>query len=498
MSFDKSVLLGKALAAVKWNAIGVAGRVLLQLVVMIVIARAIGPAEFGIFGVCMLAFSLGLLVADLGLGMAMVQSEQLPRELLRAAWGRILLSHGAIALLLGLGAPWLAQLFGAPEALPQLRAMALIVLISASQPPLLALRRRTLDFKSIQQANLLGYALGFGICGTALAHAGAGAWSLVAALLVQQLVLAVAWARGLAFPWWPRWGVRLGVLQQFGLRAVLSNMANWVTENAPNMVVARFHGTAGLGEFNIANNLARTPTNHLVTTLQQVIMSATSRAQNEQQMLGQAYLALVRAVSLLSLPMFIAAAAVSDSVIAALYGPKWAGAAALFVPLALAMPFHALMAIAGPILWGRGRTGAELKVQSGVALLLLLALTAVALLPLIVKAWTVCALYALRSLWVSAAVMSDLTLKPAALLRVLFAPLLLGLAVAACLALCDWGLRALAAGPALSLAALLLAGLMLMALAFRSCGAWLLGAELAGLAQRVPPRWRPCLGIPAR
>jgi O-antigen/teichoic acid export membrane protein len=50
MNSDRTVLLGKAMRAFKWNVLGVLARILLQFGAMVVLARLIDPAGFGFFG----------------------------------------------------------------------------------------------------------------------------------------------------------------------------------------------------------------------------------------------------------------------------------------------------------------------------------------------------------------------------------------------------------------------------------------------------------------
>jgi O-antigen/teichoic acid export membrane protein len=484
---DRSTLLGKALQAFKWNVLGVFMRILLQFGTMIALARLIEPAEFGFFGGSLLVYGLAVLVADLGLGMALVQRHELTTETRRHAWGRLLLSHAAVAAAVYFGAPWFATLLGEPTLQDGIRAMTAAVLVTSLMAlPMVELRRR-LDFRRIQIAQVAGYFVGYVLTAIPLAMTGWGGWSLIMALIMQQVVMAAICIHAAPQPLRPHWGKLPDGLPGFGLRVVGSNMANWVTENLDNLLVARFKGLSALGMYSVSYSLARTPTNHVVNMIQQVVFATSSRVQDDDASLVRGYLALIKAVGLVTLPVFFGAAVVSDSVLAGLYGANWSSAGPVFAALCVAMPFHALMAVAGPILWGRGRTDVELKVQIVVALALLLVLFILKDQALAVLAWGVCTVYAGRAIWLTGALARDLAIPYSRILRALLSPALLAVVTMALLSL----LETLFGASATSHAPWRLAGLIAgtgvgLLLIIACCLRRVLGEELAFVANRLP------------
>lgn len=485
MNSDRATLLGKAMHAFKWNVLGVAARILLQFGAMVVLARLIDPAGFGFFGGSLLVYGLAVLMADLGLGMALVQRGELTEDIRRSAWGHLLLSHAGVAAGVYWGAPWFAALLDAPDLQDGIRVMALAVLITAFVVmPMVELRRR-IDFRRMQMAQVTGYFAGFVLTAIPLAILGWGGWSLVVALLVQQTVMAAICIHAAPQPLRPRWARLPAGLPAFGLRVVGSNMANWVTENLDNLLIARFKGLAALGVYSVSYSLARTPVNHVVNTIQQVVFATSSRVQSDDDSLSRGYLALLKAVGLVSLPVFFGAAIVADSVIAGLYGNRWLEAGPVFAALCVAMPFHALMAVAGPILWGRGRTGVELKVQIGVAAALLLVLLVLMDQSLAVLAWGVCAVYAGRAIWLTGALAKDLDIAPVRIMRALLSPAVLAVVTMVLLSLLENLFASATTSVVLRLAGLIGgagAGLLLIMIC---CPQRVLGEELEFLFARL-------------
>lgn len=484
MTAERSTLLALALRAFKWNALGLLSRIVLQFAVMIALARLTNPADFGFFGGSLLVYGLAALLADRGLGMALVQRAELDDVLRRCAWARLLVGHGVVALLVWFAAPVLADMLGDAGLAAGIRATVPALLVTALMVmPMMELRRR-LDFRRLQMAQLGGYLAGYVFTAIPMAIAGWGGWSLIAALFAQQCVMAAVCIRAAPQPLRPRWAPLPASLGGFGLRVVGSNLANWVTENLDNLLVARLRGLADLGTYSVAYSLARTPTNHVVNLIQQLVFATSARAQGDKESLQRGYLALVKAVGLVTLPVFLGAALVADSVIEGLYGARWLQAGPVFAALCVAMPFHALRAVTGPILAARGRPGVEMKIQIGVAVVLAAVLFVFRDGSLALMAWGVCGVYLLRAIAMIAALTADLGIAPSRVLRALVSPLAVAAVVMLVLAL-------LAGLPGPSGAAARLAGLIggagaalaLVAL----CGSpAILGEELAFLLRRFP------------
>lgn len=392
-------LLGKSLRALKWNYIGVAARICMQFVAQIALARLLGPEAFGVIAALLLIMAVSNLLAEMGLGAALVQTKDLDDRQVRAVFGRLLLSAAVVSTILFLMKGWLADFFGSPllsEVLPWvLPAFVLQAATVVSQ----ALLRRQLDFKSIQSAQILGYGVGYLLVGVSFAWFGLGVWSLVAAWTVQNAIGVLMMYAKSRHSLRPCLQADLRKEQKFGFSVLFTNLANWVIENIDNLMVGRFFGTAALGTYAVAYNLVRTPANHLVVSIQQVIFPLTARTQDEPEKQRAAYLAALWVVSMLALPIFLGCAVVAPTVVQALYGPAWNSAGPVLQALSCAMALHAVMAIAGPVLWGRGEARQEFKVQFVTAALLVLCLIWAAGQSVQALAWVVCAVYLLRAVW---------------------------------------------------------------------------------------------------
>lgn len=420
----------RSLRAIKWNYLGTVGRIIAQLVGQITLARILGPEPFGFFGYALLVIGFGVLVTEMGLGSALVQTAKINSEEYATLCSRLLMAAVIGCLLVFFSANWIAvELLAAPEATPFLQAVVPIFLINALSIPAASLLQRELRFKALQLIQLGSYVFGYLFVGIGIALLEGGAWSLVAAWFAQlsaaclMMYLLVPKALMLGNP------LRGLKLAGFGRVVMTTNLVNWLVENAPHLFIGRLFGPAALGLFTVANNLVRTPANHLVVSMQAVLFPLSSLAQDNLSGLRRAYLTALSGVSLVAFPIFIFAAMQADTIVVALLGVKWVASGAVLSPLALAMIPHTLMAIAGPMLSGKGEPGVELRVQLVMALVMMVALTVAAQWSFAAMVWTLSAVFLVRCVWMTAALACRFRIDHLDLYRALRGAVLLSLLV---------------------------------------------------------------------
>ncbi len=408
-----------SLSAVKWNYLGVVARIIFQLAAQIVLARLLGPESFGLFAAAFLVIGIGNILAEMGLGSALVQKKKLSEADVRFVFTWVCLAGVLMSGITYLLADVIAQFFEDERIASVMRGLSPVFILQSLSIVPLALLKRDLEFKTIQIVQVLSYLIGYMLVGVGFALAGAGVTSLVAAWIGQSALSAALFYSFKRHPMKP---IILGEghgLKKFGIRALFTNMANWAIGNVDNLLVGKVFGPTALGLYSVSYNLVRTPADHLVVTLQTVLFPASARAQDNLDSLRRAYLIVVAAVSLVAFPVFAGIAAVTDTLIAALFGPQWVAAGPVLLPLSLSMILHAVMAVAGPVLWGKGAVGAELRVQFWVGVIFVVALLVASRYSVTAMAWAVCGVYGLRVVGMTVVLMRHIELSAHALLGAL-------------------------------------------------------------------------------
>ncbi len=411
MEDRRDTLTRQTTTALVWNYAGAAVRMGLALLVGVALARLLGPGPFGLVAIGALVLGIGSLVAELGLGPALVQRATICDQAIRYVFTMqltigVLLTAATLAL-----APAVAWAMGVPAAGAAVAALSPVFAIQATGATAAALLRRSLRFQTLQMADITSYVIGYCAIGLPLALNGAGVWSLIAAQLVQSAIFTVACYACTLHSIVPTLRAPDSGLRTFGWQVLRTNLTNWLIGNFDNMVIGRSFPAVGLGLYSRVFSLLWGPVTALVSTLQRVLFPAYSRAQDNMDRTRRAYLASIALVSLMTIPAYGCAALLAPVVVGGLLGPGWEGAANILAPLAIAMPLHALMALGGPMLWASNKVRDEARAQLFTALACVLAFITAASYSMTCVAWAVVVVYAVRFFLVTRAVLFATQLK---------------------------------------------------------------------------------------
>jgi len=219
-------------------------------------------------------------------------------------------------------------------------------------------------------------------------------------------------------------------LFKFGGKVMGANLCSWGIGNFDSLLIGRYFGVPALGLYNRSMTLVSTPMNAVTTSLQAVLFSAASKMQLDSKQVTQVFLAATELMAYVCFPIFLVIAVIPDVVVLGVYGEKWRDATPLLVPLALAMPVHALLALVGPILMAIDKTEIEIKAQIVTVIVMLPALFVAAQISVLVVAWTILGIYVVRWVLLLTGIAVVLHIGVGALFNALKYPMMLAIIVA--------------------------------------------------------------------
>ncbi|MFU8790000.1 MAG: lipopolysaccharide biosynthesis protein [Methylobacter sp.] len=360
-----SNLTKQSVSAVKWSALGNIARYGLQLGAQIVLARLLGPENYGLFALGMTVLAFSNMLANFGLAWGLVQAQDLSEADIRFVFTWQLMSGAAAAAGLYLLAPTIADFFNESRLTAIVKWLSLACLISAATAPASNLLRRKLDFKSINIIEIASYTIGYIFIGIPLAYSGAGVWSLVSAWLAQTVcALLLSFIRSphsiKPLIWYPGALAMTGV----GSTVFVTNICNWLLNNLDRTLLGRFLSAQTVGLYSVGYHLANTPNALFIGALQPAFLAAGARIQDEPERLRNAYLSVLASVWILILPIFVVLAVVAKDLVGLLYGPAWHLSGIVLAILALSMPIYITWAMSTPILWNTSRKHWESLLQA--------------------------------------------------------------------------------------------------------------------------------------
>jgi PST family polysaccharide transporter len=307
-----------------WMYLSVVLQGVVKLLVLVVLARLLGPRDFGIVGIALIFTSCAERVGQVGVGPALVQKEHLTPDEMRTGMVLSILSGVFIALALWIIAPYAAMFFAAPEVDPILEALAFGFVLDGFGILSDSLLQRNLKFRQIVVRDNVSYVVGVAGVGVVLALLGAGAWALVIGHLSMKTIrLALLLA---AEP--PRTNGRFRLshareLLHTGFGFSLGRILNFMSLQGDNFVVGRVLGVEVLGMYTRGYQLMALPAMYIGQVLERVLFPAMAQKQNNSALLRRAYCSTLEVVTLFALPTSIGMFFLAKEIVWTLFGSAW-------------------------------------------------------------------------------------------------------------------------------------------------------------------------------
>ena len=441
-------LKSRSITAALWGSGGSAVRIVLQLGTQVLLARLLGPEEFGVFAVGALVISFSNFFADAGVAYGLIQKKEVSEDDLRFVFTWQLIVGSLTTIVIVAASDAIAAFFGNAMAGSVVAALSVLCLLHALSAPSSNMLKRQLEFKPIQIGQIIGYIFGYIAIGLPMAMSGWGVWALVASWIGLSVVNLVVLYAHAPYPLKPLF--RIGESTSFltyGATVFVTNILNWVILNIDRTLVGRHFSMKDLGLYSTAYNVLYNPAGTLVGVIQPVFFSASAHAADDLARIRSAYSALLSTALLLFLPFFAFLAAASHTIILALYGSAWIAAADLFRPFSLAMVLYIITALTTPIIWTSGHGLREFLSQLPLAVLWVVACFVAMRYSAQVMAWTVFALYALRCVVIWREAIRATGIRVRDIWRAASGSLLLAACTSAATVLTDTWLRRLSESP---------------------------------------------------
>ena len=329
----------------------------LSMLTTLLVARLLSPSDYGLMALATVWTGAIGLMAELGLGPAIVQFRDVDeRELNTFFWMTLSATVGAYAMLYA-AAPMIAGWFESPRLTEVLRVIALgLPLMGLRQVPDALLRKRV-ELNRIAQSEIIATLSALPLT-FALAWAGAGVWALVCGMLWQSMM------NNVVLYWFVRWrpglsvgSHRLAEILRFSLSSVGARVSWSVYEQVDVLVLGRFTNDHTLGFYSMARQLASMPVTKISVVVNQLASPVMAALQLDDERLRASFFRMVRLVGCVTVPLCLLLALEADDLVAIALGPKWIPMVPLLQILAAAGLLRWLEVLLPPVLFARYRAG---------------------------------------------------------------------------------------------------------------------------------------------
>lgn len=324
------------------TAVGQLGRILIQLVSVVVLARLLSPSDYGLFAMVMSIAGIAEVFRDFGLSQAMIQAKHVSinqRDTL--FW--INTGIGIALSCIVYGGSWgIAAFYHHPELAGLAQAAAWVFLINGLATQYRASLSRELRFKALAFIDLFSAFLGMSVA-VFMGFLNFGAWSLVGQLLAQAIFFLLAAA--IACRWFPRLPQRSTSVRgfiKFGRNMVATQIVGYVGANADRVIIGSLIGAAPLGLYTRPFQLVMNVANQLRAPITNVAIPVLSRLQESPRRYWEFTRIGQTALGYSIVAAFGIAVGASAPLTKILLGPQWIDSAPIMSLLSAAAALQTL------------------------------------------------------------------------------------------------------------------------------------------------------------
>lgn len=356
-------LRDKTISGFFWSLLQKVGSNGIGFVIMILLARILAPADFGLIGMLAIFIALSQTLVQAGFSQALIQKKDTDEEDYSSVFYINLVVSVTLYIILFFCAPLISDFYDQPKLTALTRVLSLVFVINAFGYVQETRLKKSLDFKKLMYVHLPSTLIS-GVVAVIMAFMGYGVWSIVAQRLVMRFAFTVQlWVYAKWKPLSTFNRQKASVLFSFGSKLMVSGIIHTVFDNLYQIVIGRFFPVQMLGYYENADKLTKTPTSTISSVLNSVAFPAFSIVQDNNKKLRSGYKKIMQQVLFWLCPILTIAGVLAEPLFRFVLGEKWMPAVPFFQIFCVSRVFSPLTAYNLSLLNIKGRSDMYLKLE---------------------------------------------------------------------------------------------------------------------------------------
>ena len=339
--------------AMIWKALQLGGTKIIFMLRLLVLAWLLSPDDFGLLAIATTAVGFLLQVTDIGMIPALVQGKYIDEKHYDVAWTVGIARTLGVMLVVMIAAPFIAQIFSEPRATPIIQVLAFRPFLEAISSIKVARLTRDLQFRPLTILKLAEAVINF-VVSVALAK-WFGVWALVIGTLAGSMTYLIL--SYILAPHRPRISVEWSTIKpliRFGRWIFATGLVVMIGSYVLQVVISRQLGTAELGLYFLAAQLAFLPAEAASEIVGTVAFPLFARFQLDRQKAAQTFRTVFIGLIFILFPICTLLIALAPTLVQTVLGVQWEGTVPVIRVLALVSMIGILGEVTGPIFNGFG------------------------------------------------------------------------------------------------------------------------------------------------
>lgn len=318
---------------------------------IIIIARILSPAQFGIYGIAALALSFVEILTETGINVFLVQNKENIGRYVNTAWIVSIIRGILISSLIFFSSFFVPTFFKSPDALALLMLVSAVPLIRGFINPSVARFQKELQFHKefyYRSGIFLIETIVSIVLVVAIRNPIALIYSLIAGAIFE-VIMSLLFVKP----------VPIIEFNKKVFREIISH-GKWLTgagifgylfQNADNAVVGKMLGTGALGIYDMAYSISTLPLNEISDIVARVTFPIYVRISDDKKRLRRAYVRTIITTTLLVGPILLLFLLFPEQLILLFLGTNWIQASDVLRVLAVYAMFSILGSPSGAVFY---------------------------------------------------------------------------------------------------------------------------------------------------
>lgn len=335
----------------------------IMFVVMIIMARILTPADYGLVGMLTIFIAISQSLIDSGFSQALIRKQD-RSEIDNSTVFYFNIGVGIILyIILFFLAPLIAKFYNEPLLIPITRTIGLSLILNSLVVVQRAMLTVQLDFKTQAKASLSG-AIISGVIGIWMAYSGFGVWAIVWQQISNFAVItALLWILSKWKPIWAYSWKSFKELFSFGSKLLASGLLDTMYRNIYLIVIGKVFKASDLGYYTRANQFADFASSNITGIFQRVTYPVLCTIQEDDKRLAEVYRKLLKTSAFVIFPLMLGLAAVASPMVITILTEKWLYSAVLLQILCFSQMWFPVHAINLNLLQVKGRSDLFLRLE---------------------------------------------------------------------------------------------------------------------------------------
>jgi O-antigen/teichoic acid export membrane protein len=315
---------------------------LLGLVSTIILARLLTPADYGVVTIAMIVAGTLEVLSQTGQQLALIRHPSPTREHYDSAFTVSVLLGFVLGTAIWLTAPITVAYFHEPRAEPIVHIVAFRSVLRGFENIGVTRFQRDFRFRAQFVYNVTPSIVSFFVTLVA-AFTLRNYWALVIGIMSEQAVTIVL--SYVLEPYRPRFSVaKVREIWSFSIWSFMRNIGVYVNQNVDKFGVGGFAGAATMGRYEVATDLAASPTLEINAPMMNVLVPVMAKVQSDPERRRDLYLRVLYWSALICTSTAVGVALVTSDLVDLVLGPKWGDVKPLMPWLAFAFGTQAATA----------------------------------------------------------------------------------------------------------------------------------------------------------